>query len=376
MAFDPKKLREMLDEKGISQLHLAGKVGTDRRTVSRWLNGKRPPKETNIRAIAEFFGCDPWVFDPSFSEEGEVAVYAKVSTASHNALTIMQMRYGVSQKDILELAPVLFAVVADLALEVPARDEERARNGYVPYWDGRSDRQEGFFCFDKPAAQDGKCFGLPPERPDMQETRNLFFTALQRLCAEGRNVAAMPWVEPSEVPTAKGFNPDAAWISKATSGDLHLTYAVTTGRVRLSTVLNEHAQGAGPVADLLYRDVQKFRSDNLRKLANWRAWYWEHHPDEAREYEEIVEAHCHPDGWYPDHYSDDTRAECWADPFREDRHIDAATLPAYQTARNAGQGPGTTIRLVLLSADPVYQRFEQLKQHRTASKHEFEEADE
>ena len=42
-----------------------------------------------------------------------------MSVASHNAYEMMRLRYGVTQKTIIELAPILFSIVASYALKVP-----------------------------------------------------------------------------------------------------------------------------------------------------------------------------------------------------------------------------------------------------------------
>jgi len=374
MTFDPKKLKELLAERGITNRDLADRLAMNRRQVSRWISGENPPTEKNKQKIAEVLGCDAAVFDPSFSNEGDVPVYAKVSTASHNAFTVMQKRFGISQKDLVELAPVLFAVVADLALKVPDVDLERASQGYVPYWTS-ADMQDGFNLCDVPAAKNRKCFGISPERPDRQVARNLFFTALERLCTSAQNVRVMPTVEPGVTPTAKGFNPDVDYLHELAGHDPHLIDAVTKGRVRLTRVLDAAEQSGKPVRDILHREVQTVRGQNLRKLEAWRSVYAEQFPAESREYEDIVAAHCHPEGWCPEHYSAAYRAECWADPFLEDRHLNEKTLSVYQQAQTSHQAKNSTgIDLVFPWTDPIYQRFEALKRHRNASKRKFQEA--
>jgi len=121
MAFKAELLRKKLKAEGKSRDELAAAINKHKRTVSRWLAGTNPPKPKDLEAIARVLNCKPLDFDPFFADMGvgEVSIQAHVSAASHNAYELMRWRYGVSQKQIMELAPVLFAIVAGHALKVP-----------------------------------------------------------------------------------------------------------------------------------------------------------------------------------------------------------------------------------------------------------------
>lgn len=117
MAFKAELLRKKLKEEGKTRKFLSQATRKTERTVSRWLNGQNPPKGKDLDLIAMALKCRPQDFDPSFADEGSgVAMYARVSVASHNAYEMMRLRYGVTQKSIIELAPVLFSIVAGHAL--------------------------------------------------------------------------------------------------------------------------------------------------------------------------------------------------------------------------------------------------------------------
>ncbi len=125
MAFQAELLKKKLKAEGKSRGELAAELKKHKRTVSRWLAGTNPPKPKDLEAIAHVLNCKPQDFDPFFADMGlgEVSIQAHVSAASHNAYELMRWRYGVSQKQIMELAPVLFAIVAAHALKVSPSGE-------------------------------------------------------------------------------------------------------------------------------------------------------------------------------------------------------------------------------------------------------------
>lgn len=108
------------------------------------------------------------------------------------------------------------------------------------------------------------------------------------------------------------------------------------------------------------------REVGLVKLAKWRAFYQERHPDLAMEYDDLVAAYCKPEGWYPDYYSDVDREEDYANPFAEIRFIDDDLLPGRHDAQERG-------RLWLSFNAPETRRFRELEKHRRLSKAEFGE---
>ena len=137
MAFKAELLKKKLKEEGKTRDELVADLKKQgcpkhKRTVSRWLAGDNPPKAKDLEGIARALNCKPQDFDPFFADMGlgEVSIQAHVSAASHNAYELMRLRYGVTQKQIMELAPVLFAILAAHALKVPDQDnalERKAR---------------------------------------------------------------------------------------------------------------------------------------------------------------------------------------------------------------------------------------------------------
>lgn len=158
--------------------------------------------------------------------------------------------------------------------------------------------------------------------------------------------------------------------------------AIVKGRIRLSTILQQAKEGKDGVSVENFAEairhahaqgIEEQRKAGLKKLKAWRTFYADHHPDMAEDYDHLVTQHCHEEEWYPEDYTDDDRIQSWVDPFQEDRHIDEYTLEEYQRLKAEGSEKGE-LSLVLPHQDPVYRRFEQLRQHRIQIKKRFEEA--
>jgi len=391
MAFKSELLRKKLKEAGKTRGFLAALTGVNERTVSRWLNDKNPPKNSDLEKIANGLGCTPHDFDSTFADEdqGGVAIHAHVSVASHNAYEMMKERYGANKKDIMELAPVLFSIVAGHALQVTEQDDalamEAERLGFPSNGLIGSPEKANGLEIDKKASKDMKCFGLRPRNPSKAISRNLFHVAIQRLCQDIQgNVSAehLAYTAPGEAPSAVGFIPDWDLLIKLTGEDSELAEALIKGRVRLSKCLEDHKASSdrsvgsfirvlrkelARVDNQYNKEISENRDEGLLKLEAWRAYYANRYPDLAQEYDQIVENHCHEDGWYPSYYDEELQQLCWIEPYREDRHINEETLPEYQ-AKKAEFPKGFHLPMT----DPIYQRFEQLEAHRRKAKAEFE----
>lgn len=391
MAFKSELLRTKLKEAGKTRRFLAELTGKTERNVSRWLNGGHPPKSSDLEKIAWALGCTPQDFDPSLADEGqgEVAIHARVSVASHNAYELMKERYGVTQKDILELAPVLFSIVAAHALRIPDQDEllhqEATRRG-LPSPLNISAQFANGFAIDQQASKNKKCFGLPAKDLSEAANRNLFYESILRLCLnieETINTEHFAQPEPGKPPSSAGFIPDVELLTDITGGNSELIEALIKGRIRLSTCIDEYKKGGNKSVKAFIeilgkelvranhkheKEIAESREAALVKLTGWRAYYADHHPDLAREYDQIVEEYCHDDGWYPSYYDEELKEIFWADPYKEDRHINEDKLPEYQ--KRKAEDPGA---FHFSMTDPIYQRFRQLEAHRRKIKAEFEE---
>lgn len=383
MAFKAELLKKKLKADGKSRDELAAAIKKHKRTVSRWLAGTNPPKPKDLEAIARVLNCKPQDFDPFFADVdlGEVSIQAHVSAASHNAYELMRWRYGVSQKQIMELAPVLFSIVAGHALKVPVQDDEVAR---LAFENGLSDpRLQGGHLEDQ-ASKLKKCFGIETSHPGTETSRNLFSEAIIRLSAQISDHVDTKWfvgAAAEEAPNAAGFISDIELVDALSGGQPQLAEAIAKGRIRLSSVLHQakEAKGGGlsieefakAIREAHEQGMEDQRKAGLKKLKAWRAFYAERHPELAAEYDDLVAKHCHEEGWYPERYTDDDRVQSWVNPFQEDLYLNEDTLSEYQS-RKAAASEGGKIALVLPFEDPIYRRFEELQRHRSKLKKQFE----
>jgi len=122
----PSTLKKLRERKGWSQRDLAKKAGLDNQTICRLEQGAQgTTRPHTVQSLARAFGVDPSVLtdgspvpddeiedDPLFMSRLSMAV----STRMHNALYLTAQRYGVSQQDIVELAPYLFCCAAEASL--------------------------------------------------------------------------------------------------------------------------------------------------------------------------------------------------------------------------------------------------------------------
>lgn len=393
MAFDKELLRRKIAEAGISQVKLAEMVKVTPRTVNRWLHEEKPPKASLIKELAKKLHCRPEDFDPRYADgENEIRVEGRVSAASHNAYAAMNLVYGVDEQTIIELAPVLFSIVAARAVNLPAQDEVRwgelAREAeslsFPALQRFKNAEDTNGFKIDERAARNNRCFGLKAKNDLEASPRNLFMEAMRRMVREAGSDVSMDQFAPfdaGETPTALGFIPhltlfdfiaeeDAEIVRKLARGDVRLSLSVTRANFNANGSLEANAeiirkdlaeQAASHRAKLAAR-----REEGLNRLKAWRAFYQQRHPDLAKDYEDLVAAYCKPEGWYPDYYSDVYREADYADPFAETRFIDRDLLPKRHHASEKGG-------LWLSFNAPESLRFEELESHRRLSKAEFEE---
>lgn len=82
-------IRYFLTVKDVTQLELAVALEVDESTVSRWMNGKRPIKSTELIKMAEYFGTTPdQLFRRDLVEKG-VAQYIQME--DHNRVLQEQL---------------------------------------------------------------------------------------------------------------------------------------------------------------------------------------------------------------------------------------------------------------------------------------------
>lgn len=129
---NPDRLRDRLDKCPLSQKELAANIGTDVGTLSRWKTGKiRNIRSDNLARLCQSLGTTPTELcaDGPLPEAATTIdaarrdqVTMKLDTACRNALSLVARRYGVTRQQIVEIAPLLFAIIAEQSL-----DERRKR---------------------------------------------------------------------------------------------------------------------------------------------------------------------------------------------------------------------------------------------------------
>lgn len=396
MAFKAELLREKLQEEGKTRADLARATRRNVRTVSRWLRGENAPKAKDLEAIAQALDCRPQDFDPFFAstELEEVSIQAHVSVASHNAYELMAWRYEVTQKQIMELAPILFAIVAGHALKVPEQNDaynrEAARLGLDHH------RDLAWHIHEK-ASKEMKCFGIKVPEAELEHGvvhQNLFCEAIRRLSFEIQDYVRyndFVGAGPQDVPTAAGYVPDIQLLEAITAGDPVLIEALVKGRVRFSKCYEELQKSeekletaediSKALSSIIQRDLDKSveekRRKGLVKLEAWRAFYAERHPDLAQEYDNLVSKYCHEEGWSPRECTEDDKRQIWINPYKEDRHIDDEKLPEYHQKKAeiaaSGRDPEELFWFFSASSSPIFGRLRKLQQHRLEIKKQFEE---
>jgi len=123
---NPDRLRDIRVKRGMSQSQLAERLGVDGGTVSRWERGVARIRPSALRRLCEVLdvsesdlcgnGPIPDHLIPRPSEEKD-QMNLMVDPACRNALALVAMRYGITRQDIVEIAPLLFFIAAEMSLQ-------------------------------------------------------------------------------------------------------------------------------------------------------------------------------------------------------------------------------------------------------------------
>jgi transcriptional regulator with XRE-family HTH domain len=370
MALDREKLRALMKAHGVTQKAIAEATGKKVRTVSRWMSGENIPKDGDLRIIAKLLSCEPVEFYENFVEvpDKKVAIHASVSVASYNAFEVMGWRYGVTQRDIIEIAPVLFSILAGHALRVPKLDLETyqaAEKAGLHVSIGGNAEKEAGFELDSHAADQRKCFGIAAD-PSVARPRNLFAVALRRLCEDLQGVVDATSMYESSAGTplkAVGFNVDPKYLSLFAGEHVERVSDFTTGRLRLPS--RETLERFGRQAleeDVLRQEsardakLEELRQKSLQKLSAWRATYAADSPELDAEYRELASRYFEPEGHIAEGLSAEERDAIYADPYNADRVLKQGCSPYYfdlfgkPDAAEEAQA-GQVARLIKLQSD-------------------------
>ena len=245
MAFDKIKYKAQLKTLGIGQSGLANILKVDIRTVSRWLSQNYSLKNDKVAELCEAIGVDPIEYDPEWigspNNRNKARVSANISSASKNGYWLLKKRYGVSEKDLVELAPIMFAVIVENTRLIPhiwwenwerLVAHSRELNMPEPYDIGHG-HEYANNCID--ALNDDKIFGRKQDEVEFDPTRpgNLFLTALQQLVENSSNIHINASHVLEGCPDAKGSIIDKAYLDAITGGSSKLNEAISRGDIEL-----------------------------------------------------------------------------------------------------------------------------------------------
>lgn len=117
----PAALKAARKRQGMSQEQLAGAIGCTKDTVSRWERGATRSVRSHLREpLCQTLGVrwekltTPPV--PAAGRPGDVRINLPISMDANASLHLVAERYKVRPRDVLELAPLLFLIVAERSL--------------------------------------------------------------------------------------------------------------------------------------------------------------------------------------------------------------------------------------------------------------------
>ena len=283
MAFDKSKFREQMKQRGRTIAELAAYMDRDPRTVSRYLQQTtKDPKKEIIEKLCAFLGESPLNFDPNYLPAPSSYSYvgANVSTASKNGYWLLKQRYKVSEKDILELAPLIFAIIAENAKNEPFRKLE-----IVKRWT-RENFEDGVFMARKEqleelevSAQLGEAdmiFGDPEFQSHQyfQGSPNIFNQYLRNL----NNTHAQLEFRDTEVklmgfdvgksPSCTGQVIDREQIKQLTDNDKDLMDAICDGIINLTCKEFKDCKNRAEKISWMKKEVAEFAKGKLQEMSS------------------------------------------------------------------------------------------------------------
>jgi transcriptional regulator with XRE-family HTH domain len=122
---NPATLKHLRKLRGLSQQDLANRVNCKKDTISRWERGlhldvrRREVRHELAKALRVEWPVLTKPIEPGLTEDKPKTLKVKVSRSLNNKLALLESRYhlaGLHRSDIIELAPLLFLIVAEGSL--------------------------------------------------------------------------------------------------------------------------------------------------------------------------------------------------------------------------------------------------------------------
>jgi transcriptional regulator with XRE-family HTH domain len=247
MAFDKAKFKKKMRANGFTQKTISEMLDVDIRTVSRWLDPKISLSSEKIATLCDLIGEAPGDFDPNwqgnFSNTNQARVSAKISSASKNGYWLMRKLYNVSEKDILEIAPTMFALLVD-AMKVKHSGEDKRyeaisvlakQYGFVP-----EDEAGGIARYEQPRRDAIKNFTmenkiLGGEYFDEEQGYNTYVNPFMDFLSElnENSVNAKVSTVRSDELSSRGTAYNISLTNDLTENNIELNEAIASGEIEL-----------------------------------------------------------------------------------------------------------------------------------------------
>ena len=121
LEINPQSLRALREAKRLSRRQLAAKSRVSERQLARLESSRKAVRSTTFKRIAEALGTDSKKLSgasplPAPAPPEDVHVGLRVSPQLRLAYDLVRLRYGPTRKQIVELAPLLFVLLAEGSL--------------------------------------------------------------------------------------------------------------------------------------------------------------------------------------------------------------------------------------------------------------------
>ncbi len=95
------RIKELREEKHISQKKLAEVIGTSQRNIGRWENNENEPSYSQVVKLADFFGCSIDYLVGREDDFGNVPVKSNLSTQEQELISAFNKLDVVQRETVL-----------------------------------------------------------------------------------------------------------------------------------------------------------------------------------------------------------------------------------------------------------------------------------
>jgi len=255
MKIDHERLKKTRADRGLTAKKLADKLEITPKTIQRWENPKKDSLPLTIpkgRAskLAKALDVETGVLTgdlpmpdlkPLRPEAKRLRIGADVSSRTHNAYIIAKKRYGYSQTEIIEMAPLLLAIIAEGSLDFRRKNLEQVNTN--PNSLGLIETDEDNECFEQEedSIKKNDLFGelVTPEGSKVSyypPTGNPFTSYMYSIVNALTNKEAVHLDEEYEASFVKGIPDYTTFLDdarKLAGGDELLAQEIAMGIIKL-----------------------------------------------------------------------------------------------------------------------------------------------